>query len=466
MTCTQTRATVREGVGPARLLGAASTRGRKEETGMRGRSSRPWSRLLVAVSVVSSLAVVAGSAGDTRAAFSGVNGRVVVQVTAPGGTGEAHLWIFHPDKGAGVELTRTAGSHDANPAWSPDGEQIAYNSNALGGAEGNHDLWVVDQDGADRRRITSGSGADVDPSWSPDGTRIAFASDRGGNHDIWSVDAAGESVPIRLTASPAADEQPAWSPDGTRIAFVSSRDGNRELYVMDANGSNQRRLTVSAATDRHPAWSGDGQRLAFDSDRSGNFEVYTMGTDGSDIRDVTQNPALDARPAWSADGRYILFQSERRGRGRRDIYRIETLGGTVERDVWGYLAWATSPDWQRLPTFDDDSCAIRGTIFDDEIDIYSTSRGPERICGLDGDDYIDGGRGNDVIRGGPGNDRLIANDQDADRLFGDTGNDSFWVVDDPQRRDVVDGGGGRDSVAGDFRDRFVRVERIQRCCKR
>jgi dipeptidyl aminopeptidase/acylaminoacyl peptidase len=272
---------------------------------------------------------------------------------------------------------------------------------------------VVDQDGAAPRRITSGPAADVDPSRSPDGSRIAFASDRAGNVDIWTIDAAGETAPVRLTSSVGSDEMPAWSPDGPKIAFVSVRDGNREVYETDASGAGQRRLTFSPGTDRHPAWSGNGQRLAFDSDRSGNFEVYTPAADGSDVRQITAHPALDARPAWSPDGRYIVFQSERGASGRRDIYRIETSGGAVERDVWGYQNWATSPDWQRMPVLDNDPCVLRGTIYDDRIDVYRTSTGPETICGLAGNDYIDGGRGNDILHGGPGADVLIANDETA-----------------------------------------------------
>jgi Tol biopolymer transport system component len=424
---------------------------------------RRWGRSFAAFAGVIALASAAGSTPDVRAAFSGANGRVAVQVTAAGGAGAAHLWIFHPDKGLSVQLTRAAGSHSANPAWSPDGLQIAYNSNERGAGEADHDLWVVDQDGASARRITNGAAVDVDPAWSPDGSRLTFASDRAGNVDIWSIDAAGETAPVRLTASVASDEQPAWSPDGTRIAFVSSRDGNRELYVMDADGANLRRLTVSSGTDRHPAWSGNGQRLAFDSDRTGNFEVYTMAADGSDVRQVTQHPALDARPAWSPDGRYLVFQSERGASGRRDIFRIETSGGAVERDVWAYRDWATSADWQRMPVLDNDPCVIRGTIFDDDLDVYETSRGPETICGLAGNDYIDGGKGNDSLHGGSGNDVLIANDEDSDRLYGETGNDKFRTEDSPVHRDFVDGGPGRDEASSaDRRDQFRRVERVRR----
>jgi dipeptidyl aminopeptidase/acylaminoacyl peptidase len=101
---------------------------------------------------------------------------------------------------------------------------------------------------------------------------IAFQSDRGGNLDIYVVDADG-SRRRRLTTSRGDDCcRPVWSPKGRKILFASERDGNSEIYVMSAGGRDQRRLTTNPAVDFFPSWSPDGRRIAFTRGRGDEFE--------------------------------------------------------------------------------------------------------------------------------------------------------------------------------------------------
>ena len=132
---------------------------------------------------------------------------------------------------------------------------------------------------------------------SPQQAQIVFTSDRDGNREIYVMDTDGEN-PRRLTNNPAHDQDPSWSPDGKLIAFFSTRDGNSEIYVMDANGDNQRRLTKNPTLDGDPAWSPDGQGVAFVSIRDANDEIYVMDADGGNQHNLTNNPADDSRPDW------------------------------------------------------------------------------------------------------------------------------------------------------------------------
>jgi len=87
----------------------------------------------------------------------------------------------------------------------------------------------------------------------PQQAQIAFQSNRDGNQEIYVMDADGKNQ-RRLTNNPAEDGYPAWSPDGQRIAFGTYRDGNWEVYVMDADGENPRNLTDHPADDMFPDW--------------------------------------------------------------------------------------------------------------------------------------------------------------------------------------------------------------------
>ena len=143
--------------------------------------------------------------------------------------GMAEVFVMNADGSGQIPLTDNP-AHDMAPAWSPDGERIAFVSG-----------------------VTNNPATDESPAWSPDGTRIAFTSGRDDNAEIYVMNADG-SEQARVTNNPALDRSPAWSPDGTRIAFVSDRDGNLEIYAMNADGSGQTNLTHNSGHDISPAW--------------------------------------------------------------------------------------------------------------------------------------------------------------------------------------------------------------------
>ena len=115
-----------------------------------------------------------------------------------------------------------------------------------------------------------------------------FHSNRDGNNEIYVMDADGNNL-RRLTDHAMSDEHPTWSAGGQKIASVSKRDGNKEIYVMNADGNNLRRLTNNGASDANPAWSPDSRKIAFYSRRDGNNEIYVMDADGNNLRRLTTN---------------------------------------------------------------------------------------------------------------------------------------------------------------------------------
>ncbi len=160
-------------------------------------------------------------------------------------------------------LTTDPKEYASVPVWSPDGRQIAFASQ-VGDAKGTADyndpttaeIYLIDADGSHLRKLTDNQAIDGGPAWSPDGEEIAFSSNRDGAFQIYVMNADGTKV-RPLTTGSANNTGPAWSPDGRWIAFSSDRDGPQytyEIYVMGADGSNPRRLTDSPRDDFSPVW--------------------------------------------------------------------------------------------------------------------------------------------------------------------------------------------------------------------
>jgi Tol biopolymer transport system component len=216
--------------------------------------------------------------------------------------GPGAIFVMNAD-GSGVRALTAPQREVGGLAWSPDGTRIAF---AQGG-----DIWVMRDDGSDRRRITSGAESDDWPSWSPS-ERILFTSTRGVLQQLWTMNADGSSV--RRVSDEVAGEG-TWSPTAARVAFVSARDGapdaadprdwNEEVYVVGADGRSVKRLTRIPGNDHWPpSWSPTGDRLAFTSDGCSqrDADIYITDLTGSRILNLTNHPSWDLFPAWRPTG--------------------------------------------------------------------------------------------------------------------------------------------------------------------
>jgi TolB protein len=208
--------------------------------------------------------------------------------------------------------------------------------------DGNPEIYVINADGSNPRRLTDHEALDGGPTWSPDGSQIAFCSARDGNMEIYVMDASGGNL-RRLTDNPAADMEPAWSPDGRQIVFTSDRDGIAELYVINADGSDPQRLTNNAVVDASPAWSPVSGEIVFTSRPAQSSELFLINDDGSGMQQISNLFGANGwYPAWAPDGRLMSFTSDRDNEA--NIYTLDWQNKTVQQ-LTKESIWLTSTDW-------------------------------------------------------------------------------------------------------------------------
>jgi eukaryotic-like serine/threonine-protein kinase len=218
-----------------------------------------------------------------------------------------------------TQLTTQPGLEEF-PSLSPDGKWIVYDGNQAGNA----DIYLQSVGGHNSINLTKDSPEDdIQPAFSPDGESIAFRSDRAGG-GIFVMGRTGESV-RRVTDS---GYSPAWSPDGMRLVFATAlphpfNASPSELWaVMLATGEKRRLSNVDGV---QPNWSPHGQRIVYwtaleKGTRRGQRDIWTVPADGGQPTPLTSDAALDWCPVWSPDGRFVYFSSDRGG--SMNLWRI------------------------------------------------------------------------------------------------------------------------------------------------
>jgi Tol biopolymer transport system component len=276
-----------------------------------------------------------------------------------------------------------------NPAWSPDGRTLLFES-SLPGKEA---IYVINRDGTGLRRITTDSSANYQPNWSPDGEHIVFSSDRAGHGELYVVHRDGSGLTRLTNMSGGTYYQSSFSPNGTQIVF-QGRPDNRltadRVYVINVDGSGLRQLTDSSFGAEGPRWEPDGKSIRFlqvpyprrlwpemtegDLDRAkAGQRMMSVRPDGSGLAPLSASRAADASVAWSSDASRGFFVETRDGteavferrRGTASTRRIVSTSVVPS-------GFETSPDGTQLAYTKE----VNGSA---GLYVYDVSAGVERL---------------------------------------------------------------------------------------
>jgi len=270
---------------------------------------------------------------------------------------EAHIWVMSVDGSEEKQITN--GSGEANPAWSPDGEKIAYLSYL---PERNECLCITD--GVEEKELVRGEslrplmnpfGSMNRIAWSPDGRSIAYVAGRGDYTDILLVDMDGNSE--WLTEDTSMELMPTFSPDGKYLAFESgSKMAGYYLWpyvnVIEIESGKRFQLTQDENYSIAPAWSPDGERIAFAIRKPGpsNSRIWITDANGSNQRELSDDLQFEGGPiVWSSTSNRIIYSSYEAG---LNIWGISVDGANKRRltedDGTFYTSYSYSLDGSRI----------------------------------------------------------------------------------------------------------------------
>jgi len=276
---------------------------------------------------------------------------VVMQLTGKRGIAETRIAFLNQENAGkeiylidfdGYNLRRLTNDHTLNlsPAWSPDGKWIIYTSYAAR----NPDLIMIDLVGEKRQTLHRLPGLNAAPAWSPDMQKIALVLSRDQNSEVYVLNKDRQLK--RLTRHFNIDTSPSWSPDGKHIVFTSDRSGTGapQIYIMDSSKGDQSKVTrisFGSSYNDNPAWSPNGDKIAYTSRVGKKFQIRIYDLNSHKSQVMTVGSGSCEQPSWSPDGRFIIYRKRENDRFNIFIQRV----GSEEARQLTFSGRGHSPAW-------------------------------------------------------------------------------------------------------------------------
>lgn len=249
--------------------------------------------------------------------------------------------------GSDVRQVTRLRSLSMGPAWSPDGNRLAFSVyNRHSDNVKNIDMFEIQFKTGALKLLSNRKGINSGAAYSPDGTKIAYTMSHTGNPEVHLLDLETRET-TQITRSIGFDVDPAFSPDGKTLAFVSSRPGKPMIYTVNlsnpgAKPSEVKRLTYAGSYNATPSWSPDGKKIAFAGWIDRHFDLFLITADGAKIERLTKDEGNNEDPHYSPDGNFLAFTSSRSG--GKNIFIMGVDGGNAKRITFG-MGNCMAPKW-------------------------------------------------------------------------------------------------------------------------
>ncbi len=210
--------------------------------------------------------------------------------------------------------------------------RIAYVTVQNTGGKPQYLLRIADSDGYGATTILESNEPIISPAWSPDGNLLAYVSFENKRPMVY-LQRLRDGSREKIASFPGSNSAPAWSPNGDDLALVLSRDGNAEIYRFSMKTRELRRLTNHHGIDTEPAWSPDGRYIVFTSSRSGRPQIYRMRSDGGDVERLTFEGEENLRASYARDGRRLTLVTRQSSGYHIGVLELDTKGLLVLTDT-------------------------------------------------------------------------------------------------------------------------------------
>jgi len=229
-----------------------------------------------------------------------------------------------------------------SPAWSPDGQSLAYVSFETKASA----IYVQTLRTGERKRVSARAGINGAPAWSPDGKTLALTlSRKDGDIDIYTLE-LNSQVLTRMTFDPGIDTEPSWSSDGKKLYFNSDRAGGPQIYELEvANPNRATRVSFEGGYNARPRVSPDGKKLAVVTLDRGNYRIGVIDLASKGMQ-VLSEGRQDESPSFAPNGAVLIYATQDKGRGV--LATVSTDGRTAER-FSNTVGEVREPVWAPFP---------------------------------------------------------------------------------------------------------------------